>query len=90
VAATFKNVTMVTTTAVNHIPIGAIGALDCNASGCHVTNGGATGGFQIGVGKAPTTSTINNPTLTPTGHLTVQAVVPLCATCHAAGTLPAA
>jgi hypothetical protein len=82
VNTTFKNVTMVTTTAVNHIPIGPPGALDCNGSGCHVTNGGATGGFKIGVGTAATPLTVNSPTLTVPGHVTVGAVVAQCNTCH--------
>ena len=73
VATTFANVTIVTTPA-NHIPIGAA---DCNSSGCHVTNGGAAGGFQIGAGKA---GNINNPTLNSAGHGTVSATA--CLTCH--------
>ena len=78
VNTTFKNVTMVTTPA-THIQIGAPGALDCNGSGCHVTNGGATGGFKIGVGSGGSPS---NPTLTATGHVTVAAVVTGCNACH--------
>jgi hypothetical protein len=65
VANTFANVTMVTTTTVgNHIPIGS---LDCNSSGCHVTNGGATGGFKIG------SASPSSPTLNAAGHTSLKA-----------------
>jgi hypothetical protein len=54
VATTFANVTIVTTPG-NHIPINS---LDCNSSGCHVTNGGAAGGFKIG-GASTASPTLN-------------------------------
>ncbi|MBV8307262.1 MAG: hypothetical protein JO274_07265, partial [Gammaproteobacteria bacterium] len=73
VATTFANVTIVTTPA-NHIPIGTA---DCNSSGCHVTNGGATGGFRIGA------ASLTSPTLTVAGHTTVAAKgVSGCQGCH--------
>jgi hypothetical protein len=78
VNTTFKNVTMVTTPA-NHIPLGAVGVLDCNGSGCHAANGGVSGGFKIGAGGAGNPS---NPTLNAAGHTTVAPVVPGCNTCH--------
>jgi len=78
VNTTFKNVTMVTTPA-NHIPIGPVGALDCNGSGCHVTNGGASGGFKIGAGSAGNPS---SPTLNAAGHTTIAPAVSGCNTCH--------
>ena len=57
-----------------------IGTADCNGSGCHVTNGGAVGGFKIGAGSAGNPT---NPTLTAVGHTTVAgAGVSGCNTCH--------
>jgi hypothetical protein len=72
VAATFANITIVTTSA-NHIPIGA---LDCNGSGCHTTGNVNTGGFNIGA------ASISAPTLNTAGHATVATAVAGCQTCH--------
>src|SRR5215467_7353396 len=72
VAGTFANITIVSTPA-NHMPIGN---LDCNGSGCHTTTNVNPGGFNLGA------ASITAPTLTATGHTTVSAVVPACATCH--------
>jgi hypothetical protein len=73
VASTFANVTIVTTPA-NHIPIGNA---DCNKSGCHVTNGGAAGGFRIGAAN------LTSPTLNVAGHTSVaSAGVSGCQGCH--------
>src|SRR5258708_31351104 len=71
VAATFANITIVTTPA-NHFPVGT---LDCNGSGCHGTANLNAGGFKLG------TANISNPILTVAGHSTVAAAV-ACATCH--------
>ncbi|MBV9727548.1 MAG: hypothetical protein JO299_20505, partial [Gammaproteobacteria bacterium] len=78
VNTTFKNVTPLTTPA-SHIPLGAVGALDCNGSGCHLANGGASGGFKIGAGG---TGNPSNPTLNAAGHTTVAPVVTGCNSCH--------
>jgi hypothetical protein len=76
VNTTFYNVTMVTTTTNgNHIPIGA---LDCNASGCHSTSNVTPGGGGFRLGAASLTA----PTLTVAGHATVASPVPGCMTCH--------
>ncbi len=72
VAATFGNVTIVTTPA-NHIPIGS---LDCNGSGCHTAGNVNPGGFKLG------SASISAPTLNVAGHATVAAAVAACATCH--------
>jgi hypothetical protein len=77
VASTFANVT-ITTTPANHIPTGSA---DCNGSGCHVTNGGAAGGFKIGA-AAPATPTLNSG-----GHTTIaNAGVSGCSGCHETAT----
>jgi len=75
-----NTITIVGWPASGHIQIGTA---DCNGSGCHttanVTPGG--GGFKIG------SANINAPTLNVAGHSTISgAGVPLCATCHEAGT----
>ena len=69
----FANITMVTSASTNHFPFGN---LDCNASGCHTTANVSAGGFKLGVAN------INAPTLTVTGHTTVQGQVPACTSCH--------
>jgi hypothetical protein len=80
VNTTFLNVTPLTTPA-GHIPIGAgAAAVDCNGSGCHSANGGATGGFKIG------TASLTAPTLGVAGHATVATAVPACSSCHENGT----
>ena len=73
VATTFANVTIVSTTGINHIPIGN---LDCNGSGCHSTAKVTAGGFKLGA------ASVNNPTLNVAGHTTVAGKVPACSTCH--------
>jgi hypothetical protein len=72
VAATFANVTIVTTPA-THMPVGS---LDCNGSGCHTTANVNPGGFLIGAAN------VSSPTLTVAGHTTVAAAVTGCQTCH--------
>jgi hypothetical protein len=72
VAATFANITIVSTPA-NHMPIGS---LDCNGSGCHTTAKVNPGGFLIGA------ASVSSPTLTVAGHTTVAAAVSGCQTCH--------
>lgn len=72
VAGTFANIT-ITSTPTNHFPIGA---LDCNGSGCHTTTNVNSGGFRLGA------ASINSPTLSTSGHVTISAAVPACQTCH--------
>ncbi|MBV8405391.1 MAG: hypothetical protein JO203_14475, partial [Gammaproteobacteria bacterium] len=59
----------------NHIPVGS---RDCNGSGCHNTSNLKAGGFRIGAGSA---GSIASPTLSASGHATVQPVG-ACTTCH--------
>ena len=73
VANTFANITIVSTTGINHIPIGT---LDCNGSGCHTTAKLTAGGFKLGA------ASINAPTLNVAGHSTVAAQVGACTSCH--------
>ena len=75
VANTFANVTIVSTSGINHIPIGN---LDCNGSGCHTTAKLTAGGFKLGAAN------IHTPTLSTAGHITVSAQIGACQTCHQA------
>jgi hypothetical protein len=73
VANTFANITIVSTTGINHIPIGN---LDCDGSGCHTTAKVTAGGFRIGAAN------VNAPTLNVAGHTTVAGQVGACTSCH--------
>jgi hypothetical protein len=73
-AATFANVTLVTTPS-NHF---SIATLDCNGSGCHTTTNvtPGAGGFKLG------TASISSPTLNAAGHTTVTGGGIACAMRH--------
>ena len=73
VASTFANITIVSTSGINHIPISS---LDCNGSGCHTASKVNPGGFKLGA------ASITAPTLNVAGHSTVAGKVPACSTCH--------
>jgi hypothetical protein len=73
---------------ITHIPFTITGgALGCDSAGCHASfaksGGSATGGgsFVIASGSS---GSISNPSLSPTGHLTLlnQAGAASCGTCH--------